>query len=198
MKKIKLIIAISLLPFAQMLAQGGNLFSFQYSIGFGVGDLNDFIGKTSWRGANIEYRKLINDDKLGIGVEVGWTAWYESPGYVTFEQGSQALSGYQYRYLSTVPMMGAFDYYLKPGAQLNPFIGLGIGTEYSRNEVDMGLYTWREDAWHFLLRPEVGVIASPNPHMGIYIAAKYNNAFDASEIKTRSYIGLNIGLAWTY
>ena len=197
MKKATLILAMALLPLTQLFAQE-NIFSLQYSVGFGVGDLHKFISKTSWRGVNLEYRKLVHDGHVGIGFDLGWNGWYEHPGYITTTQGTQSLSGDQFRYCSTAPMLGSIDYYFQPGSQINPFAGLGIGTEYSYSEVQLGIWSISTDTWHFLLKPEVGVLIQPTPGVGVTVSAKYYNAFKTQEVETRSYVGLNVGVAWTY
>ena len=175
-----------------------NLFAIEYTVGFGMGDLNDYISKTSWRGATMEYRSMV-DDGIGVGFEVGWNAFYEAPGYTTIKDGTQTLSGTQYRYCSTVPMLVDLNYYLKPDEKINPFVGIGVGTEYSRTDTDMGLYTSRKETWHFAFKPELGIIAEVGPGTGIIISAKYYSALKTQELEqTRSYIAANIGLVWQY
>src|SRR5690606_36138999 len=67
MKQIFLIlfVAVSIPAFSQSYT------SFQYSMGFGTGDLGDFIGSPSFRGFTIDYRGLVRPE-VGIGVDIGW------------------------------------------------------------------------------------------------------------------------------
>lgn len=163
-----------------------------------MGDLNTFIEKTSWRGFTFEYRNMV-DEGIGVGFEVGQGAWYNDEGYKTYTDGTQSLSGYQYRYVSTVPILVDLNYYLKPGEKVNPFVGLGVGTEFSRTDVDMGLYYQEINTWAFALKGELGLIYQMNPGTGLIISGKYYSGFKTEELdQTRNYVGLNVGLVWQY
>ncbi len=173
-------------------------FAATYTVGFGIGDLNEYISKPSFRGATLEFRSMV-DDGIGVGAEVGWSAFYEEPGYVTAYDGTQALSGTQYRYCSTVPILADLNYYLKPDEKINPFVGIGIGTEYSRTDLDIGQFRFRDETWHFLIKPELGIIAEVSPGTGIILSAKYYNAFKTEDLgESRSYIAANLGFIWYY
>src|SRR5688572_2472890 len=117
-----------------------NITSLQYSIGFGTGDLGDFIGAPSFRGISLDYRRLVQPN-IGVGFDVGWNVFYEAKSYGVYTIDNLSYSGKQWRYNNQMPMLFAADYYLKPGEQLNPFVGLGLGTMYSRRNTDMGQYT---------------------------------------------------------
>ena len=58
MKKIFLTFVFGLLAMSAVQAQG-NIVSFTYSMGFGTGDLSDFISQPSFRGANFDFRKMV-------------------------------------------------------------------------------------------------------------------------------------------
>lgn len=173
-----------------------SLTAIQYSMGFGTGDLGDYIGKPSFRGFTIDYRKLVQPN-IGVGFELGWNVFYEENSFDTYTQGNLSLSGKQYRYNNQFPMLFAGDYYLKPGEQINPFVGLGLGTMYSLRNTDMGQYTLEEDAWNFALRPEVGVLVEANPNMSLAITGKYYYGFEAGDLPAQSYFALNVGFVFT-
>ena len=174
-----------------------NLSSLQYSMGFAVGDFGDFIGRASFRGATFDYTKKLNLN-VGVGFEVGWNVFYEDLDYDTYTEGTASISGKQYRYCSTVPILVTANYYMKPSELLTPFAGLGIGTMYSSNELDMGIYALTEDVWHFVLRPEIGVLVNISSSTDLYVSGKYYSAFETEDIATRNYITANIGLSWRY
>jgi hypothetical protein len=77
---------------------------------------------------------------------------------------------------------------MKPSELLTPFAGLGIGTMYSSNELDMGIYALTEDVWHFVLRPEIGVLLNISSSTDLYVSGKYYSAFKTEDVKTRNYI----------
>lgn len=173
-----------------------SLTAIQYSMGFGTGDLGDYIGAASFRGFTIDYRKLVQPN-IGVGFEVGWNVFYEERSFDTYTQGNRSLSGKQYRYNNQFPMLFAADYYLKPGEQINPFAGLGIGTMYSLRNTDMGQYTLEEDAWNFALRPEIGVLFEANPNMSLAVTGKYYYGFEAGDLPSQSYFALSVGFVFT-
>lgn len=197
MKKVYVIIMLILVSASYQVKAQENLISFQYSMGFTNGDFHDYISKPSFRGFAFDYRRMVKEN-IGVGFESGWNAFYEEKPYDTFTEGTVSLSGKQFRYGFTCPILASADYYLKPGELINPFIGIGIGTMFSRTDVDMGLYTFGDDVWHFALKPEIGVIIAPSYDIGIIIAGKYFNAFESGSSGSRNYFGLNVGIVWAY
>jgi opacity protein-like surface antigen len=192
MKKILLIIFIfsSFGAFAQ-----NTLVNFQYSIGFGTGDLGDYITQPSFRGFTFDYRSVVNEN-VGVGLEFAWNVFYQQEDFGTYTKENLSLTGKQWRYNNQLPMLVAADYYLSPGETFNPFVGLGIGTMYSRRNTDMSTYTLEEEAWHFVLRPEAGFIYEVSPDLGLSATAKYYIGFEAGDLPTQSYITLNFGVVF--
>lgn len=198
MKKISLVILLITAVTVNKLAAQQSMFSIQYSVGFGTGDMKEFICNASWRGMTLDYRYMLNGNKIGVGVSTGWNAFYKEKLNSTLTDGTQTLHGDRYNYCSVVPILGMVDYYFSPNQKINPFVGLGVGTAYSQDDVDMGLYTSQTETWHFCLQPEAGVIISPNPGFGFIIAAKYYSAFETSNNPARNYLAANLGFVWQY
>jgi hypothetical protein len=194
MKKIFFIFLLTgIISTTQLIAQR-SFFSVQYSIGFAFGDLKDFNNSASFRGFSTEYRTMIKPS-IGAGFETGYNLFYDRMDYATYTDGTQSLSGVQFRYTHTVPVLAAFDYYLKPDNQVNPFFGLGIGTLYVNQVVDMGLYRFQSDVWQFALRPEIGVLVS-TPSADLLLGVKYFNGFKAKETEGQQYLSINIGMVF--
>ena len=170
-------------------------FSLQYSMGFGSGDTKDFVNSASFRGISLEYRQFVNPN-IGVGMETGWNVFYERRAHDTYTKGAQSLSGVQYRYINMVPILAAADYYLKPGEHINPFVGLGVGTLYANQRVEMGLYYVSTEAWQFALRPEAGILINANPDLDLIVAAKYFTGFKTSEMASQGYFALNLGFVF--
>jgi opacity protein-like surface antigen len=166
-------------------------------MGFSMGDMNDFISQPSFRGVTFDYRKMVTDN-VGVGVEFGWNVFYEEKDYATYTKETGSISGKQFRYCSAVPMLASADYYFSPGEKFSPFAGIGIGTQFTSNELDMGVWALTEDTWHFLLKPEVGVILKAGPGVGVSVTAKYYHAFETKEVDTRSFLAANVGLTWGF
>lgn len=170
-----------------------NLTTLQYPMGFGTGDLGDFISKTSFRGFAIDYRKLIQPT-IGVGIDLGWNVFYEEKAYDTYSVGSTDVSGKQYRYNNQFPMLVAADYYKKQGEKTSFFAGLGIGTMYSLRNTDMGTWTLEQDAWHFVLEPEIGVMYEINPEASFSFSTKYYHGFETGDLPAQGYFTLNFGI----
>jgi opacity protein-like surface antigen len=171
MKKIFFVLLLTGVIAATQAKAQESFYSIQYSMGFGMGDLKEFNESASFRGMSLEYRYMMQPS-IGVGLETGYNLFYDRMDYATYTQGTQSLSGIQYRYTHAVPVLAAFDYYLKPDTQVNPFIGLGVGTLYTYRDLDMGMFTMESDVWQFALRPQVGAIIS-TPAADLIIGAKY-------------------------
>ena len=191
MKKLLFIlfIVVSVPSFSQ------NITSLQYSMGFGTGDLGDFIGKPSFRGFTIDYRKMVQPN-VGVGFDIGWNVFYEEKSYAVYTDENVSLGGRQWRYNNQVPLLFAADYYLSPDEAINPFVGLGIGTMYSKRNTDMGQYTLEEDAWHFAIRPEIGIMYEVNPEFSFSVTGKYYMGFEAGDLEAQNYFVLNFGFVF--
>ena len=195
MKKLYIITLLSLITLSAVNGQSNA--SFTYSMGFATGDLGSFIDKASFRGFGVDFRKMV-DRQVGIGFGIAWNVFYQDLNYDSYIIDNQTISGKQYRYSNNIPMMVNGAYFLKPGETMNPYVGLGIGTMYTRRNTDMNLYTQKQEAWNFLLQPEIGIQRSVNPSTSLTISAKYLYGFQAgSQLDSpQSYFTLNVGFSF--
>ena len=195
MKKLLILSAILVMILASNV-KAQNMTTISYSMGLATGDLGDYASNFSGRGVTIDYRKMVQPN-IGVGVYTGWNVFYDERPYDTYTIDNRSLSGRQFRYVNTFPLMVAADYYLKPGQDLNPFIGLGVGTLYTDRDTDMGLYRFNQDAWSFAFAPQVGFYYSVNRYNGVSFSAKYNLGLAAGDFETtQSYLSLNIGFVF--
>ncbi len=195
MKKILAIFAITLVTVGALKAQTN--FNLTYSMGFATGDVVDFISNASFRGANIEFRSMVQPN-IGVGLTFGWNVFYEEIARDTYTVGPSSLTGKQFRYSNHFPMLLAADYYLSPGEKFNPFVGLGIGTIYTRRNTDMNLYTVEQEAWNFALAPEAGFQYALTDGAAVLVYLRYNSGFKAgNELDAaQSYLTLNVGFSF--
>lgn len=194
MKKIFFALLFTGIISSTMVNAQENFYSIQYSVGFATGDLKDYNSSASFRGMSFEYRYMMQP-AIGVGLETGYNLFYDKMDYATYTKGTISVSGIQYRYTHAVPVLAAFDYYLKPDTQFNPFVGLGIGTIYSYRDLDMGMYTQESDVWQFALRPQVGVLVTTQ-FADLIVAAKYFNGFKANDTEGQQYFTINLGLVF--
>lgn len=194
MKKIFLAVLLTLMITATQVKAQGSLFSIQYSVGLGTGDLKEFNSAASFRGMSFEYRYLMQPS-FSVGFETGYNLFYDRMDFATYTKGTISVSGVQYRYTHAVPVLAAFDYYLKPDGKIIPFAGLGIGTLYSYRDLDMGMFTLENDVWQFALRPQVGVLITTST-ADFIVAAKYYAGLKANDTEGQQYFGLNLGIVF--
>jgi hypothetical protein len=193
MKKI-IIIAIFSISALSAFSQNGYT-ALQYSMGFGTGNLKEFIGPASFRGFTFDYRNtsLYN---IGIGVEFGWNVFYEEFEDTEHTVGNTTYSGKQWHYTNYWPMLFGADYIPNPDATFSPFAGLGLGTLYTLQNTDMSAYTFEVDAWHFALRPEIGFTYNPAPDFGLMLVGKYYYGFGTNDLDAQGYFTINVGLVF--
>lgn len=170
-------------------------FTASYSMGFASGDLSDYISAASFRGIGFEYRGYLSNN-ISAGVDVGYNLFYERKDYDTYTQNTMSLSGVQYRYSHQVPILAVSDYMFKPGEKFNPYVGFGLGTIYSHRETDMGTFYTKQTAWHFAIKPEIGLIFEANRAMDLKLSAKYLVGFEAGDLPAESYFTLNFGFVF--
>lgn len=176
-------------------AQQESYMSLQYAVSFGSGDLGDYISTASWRGILMEYRAPVSTN-LMLGVDLGWNVFYERKDYDTYSVGTESLSGIQYRYQNTVPILVSADYLILSESPLKPYVGFGIGTIFNERTTDMGMYRWVENPWQFALKGELGVLYELSYRNSVKFAAKYYNGFKTNSLDGQSYFSLSLGMAW--
>ena len=198
MKRIYLIV-IALIIFVNQQGKaqeaGSNLVSLQYSVGVSLGDLNDYIKNVSALGILIDYRFMATDN-VYAGVELGGNLFYDKLDYATYTEGTMTLTGTQWRYVSTMPLLVNAGYIFHPTSDFSPYVGIGVGTLYHEVELDVGIYEFTRNQWQFAVKPEVGVIYKPMPEIGILVGAKSYNGFKTENSTAINYIALNIGIVW--
>ena len=194
MKFIITVVFVITFCITKTLAQ--STFTTSYTINFPFGNTHDYIAKTSFRGFSLDYRYQVTEN-LAVGIGTGWYTFYEKKEYDTYTSPDNALtvSGLQYRYINSMPILVVGDYYFKPEEKLSPFVGLGIGTFYNIVTTDLGQYSFETRAWQFCLAPEAGVRVKFETVSGFF-SLRYNNNFESTDLEGQSFLSLNIGLMY--
>jgi len=196
MKKLYIILLLFASLSIRSLAQEDHL-SFQYSMGLGVGNTNDFVNNYSFRGFSFEYKHFISSDLAAFGFDFNWNVLYEKKSYDTYTYGTASLSGTQYRSLNMLPFMATADYFFADSDHmLRPFAGLGVGPIHTIENVDMGLYRYNNKEWHFGLKPQVGLWYSLNETTKLSLSAEYLYAFKTKDTDSRKLMTFNVGFAF--
>jgi len=197
MKTLKIFSAVLLIALGvEMSAQ--NKTSIYYTMGIPMSNTGDYIDKTSFRGMGFEYQYLLTDN-FAVGGVLQWSTFYKSLPKDTYPLESGAITGYQYRYINTVPMYLTGTYYLaSEDAKIRPYLGVGVGTYWLEKKTDMGLYTDITNSWHFGLIPKAGVLVPVSYSTSIYLGLDYNIAFKNSELDQQSWLGISVGFNFDY
>ena len=198
MKKIIAIFIILLTAGYGFVSAQESYTSVNYVMSFGMGDLQDYTSKASFRGFLFEYRGGLMNENLAAGIDLGWNAFYEEKDYDTYTEGTKSISGKQWRYSNNYPILASVDYYIRPGEDFNPYVNFGLGTMYSKRQTLFGSYVIYQDAWHFAIKPEVGVIYNIRNNTGLKLAAKYYTAFESKDLETQSYFSLSLGIVFLF
>lgn len=186
MKKILIIsiILFGLSPFikAQML-------NLNYQISVPFGDVKDFTDKTSFRGMDLGYHYFLGE-RFSLGASIGWNVYYQDLKHHTNDfkfrgsDESYTITGNQYRYINTVPILAIGRYYLSnSSASVQPYIGLGLGTSWTEKRLEVGQYASNISRWQFAMSPEIGMYVPLTDQLALNVGAKYNYATKAAHGK---------------
>lgn len=178
------------LGFAQV-----STFGLNYNISVPLGNSSDFVSNTSYRGASFEYT-YVPDDHFGLHFEGGWNNFYQKHDKASYDRGTFTITGVQYRYTESVPLFLGMNYFVLPEAMIKPYAALGIGSIYTEQRNDVGLYSFVTNGWQFGLKPEVGAAINLSENTFFKLSAKYYYGFKTDLLDAQSYIAVNLGLAF--
>jgi len=177
--------------------QHHGVFIISYPIGFPMDDLNDYIDKPSFRGINLEWGKEVSPNVIAE-IETGWNVFYQEQPTQVYTEGTASISGKQFRYTNSVPIIAGAKWVLKSSNNLVPYAGVGLGTMYSDRSTDFGLYRISTDAWQFCIRPELGITFKSRNGPSAMLGVKYYSSFNSSDLDGQSFLTINIGVVFPY
>jgi outer membrane protein W len=176
-----------------------------WHLGFPTGRMADFTNETSFSGFGFEFRKFVNRE-VSIGGSFSWNLWSElTDEVIPFGKGdvTGAVSGTQIRYINAFPMyLNAHYYFAEKGSDFRPYAGLNAGVNYIRQRLEIGVWAFDNDNWHFAMAPEFGFLLDVSREGTINASARYNYAFDSGKTlggkddNSFTYWGVQIGFAW--
>ncbi len=172
---------------------GDYFFGFGYNVSVPISDMKDFTDGTSFRGVNMEFRKIVRPN-VTVGFMAGWHVFDERTDEVVSLDVAD-IQGTQLRYINSFPLMVNAHYYFGDRGGVRPFIGANVGTYYIERRVEIGLFLVDDDAWHFGLAPEAGIVVPIGWRARGFLNARYNWAIEASDF-TGNYWSFSIGAAW--
>ncbi len=199
MKKL-LIIAICLFGLSPLLK--AQLLNLNYQISLPMDQVKEYTDKASFRGFDLEYHQFLSE-RFSVGAAIGWDVFYKDKAHTSgnfkFNKNDNVytITGNQYRYINTVPMLAIGRYYLtESNTTLRPFVGLGIGTSWTEKRLEVGQFSSTISRWQFAFAPEIGMYIPFNDQFAFNLGARYNYGTKAAhgrvpEIQTFSF---NLGI----
>lgn len=166
---------------------------FTYQVSMGQQDTDLFSDNPSWRNFGLDFRALVSP-RISAGLYTGWHT-FDRRVDGTLSLGGVDVSGLQRRYANVFPLLATGHYYLGSG-RTRPFLGLGVGTYWIENKVEVGLSSITDSNWHFGLAPELGVLLPIGRGPSTYLSVRYNHAFEAGDFQHAFWtfgIGLGTG-----
>jgi outer membrane protein len=177
-------------------AQNGS-FLWTYEMGLPTGNTADYIESFSWRGMGMEWRSEYSLN-MSYGFSTAWQVFYEARSNESFvTKNGAVITGNQYRYINTIPLVLTGQYKLNPGKVWESWIGGGIGTHWFKTRTQMGLFAAEVNSWNFAIDPEIGVVYDSRGDTDIILAIRYNmlmpnKKFDAMQ----SYVTFKVGFSF--
>lgn len=169
-----------------------------YDVSVPLGDLTDYIDKTSWRGFGLEGRWLVKPN-IALGLAWHWNTFYKTTDE-TIEITNGHVTGNQFRVFYGSPIMAtAFWYPRSPldNPSFMPYIGIGAGTIWTKQRLEIGIVAFEESAWHFGVTPEIGVMVPVGYYTNLIMGARYNYAFESGDSPEYQWFTFSVGFAWT-
>jgi opacity protein-like surface antigen len=164
-------------------------------------DVN-FIEDFSFRGLGIEARYVpARGANYSFGFSGSWNVLNEVNEFGsernTISLPNADVSGTQYRYFNSVPLLANASYYFGDRGGIRPYVGANVGTYYIERRNEIGVSAITQDNWHFGWAPEIGlVVPLGRPEVVMLAEVRYNWAFSAGGTGDQKYWGFNIGFAY--
>jgi hypothetical protein len=182
-------------------AQYGSMGVFTWNWSYPASDTKEYLENDSWVGLMLEGRRYMSPT-LSASLGVGFNEFYENTNRL-IEIDNLAISGNQYRNVLLVPMLVGLQYNFARDGETRPYVGLGAGAYYSDQLMDIGIYTFEADVWHFGVAPQVGVlIPSSNRDTKFVLDVRYHlpiaaGGYIGDESLSMAYWTVGAGLSWS-
>ena len=207
MKRVVLIILMAICFKASSQNPSGNItildrdmFIINWEIAFPTN--GDYLSETSFSNGRLEYRHLVNR-KFAYGFSLGWYSFDQQVDQQLYESedGSAAVFTDLIRQVYQVPLSANGYYYFSDSETLRPYIGLGLGANYSQQEAFFNIFVVEDDNWGFYVRPEIGTQYLLNNGFGLIAYVSFNyatNSSDFFEVDSLSHVGIGLGVNWSW
>ena len=192
MKKIKIFIIAGFALFTGISSFGQSFYTnLGYDISFPMGNTKDFISQTSFRGFTLAGGDFVTDH-IAVELRWSWHVFYQEMPYDQYTEGTRTISGKQYRYLNSFPLVLGGKYFFSSYG-FRPYIGFGVGPYKERKRTDMGIFTDEVRKWHFGFTPEVGFIYDFSTGTGAMVNVRYDYFVKAGDSFSQNILSISFG-----
>jgi hypothetical protein len=191
----KYLISLSIVLSGLVLSGQDVVWKMTYDVGFPFGTTKEFADQVSWRGLSLDADRFLNDN-LAVGLGFAWSTFVQKYPDSFWERDRVLLHGTQVRYINNIPVTGRISWY-QPMDNVEPFFSLGIGTVWQEMRREIGLWSFTDSYWQFLLAPEIGVVIPVGFSSYATLKVKYTQGFQTSDNDNAlSYLSVGVGVAW--
>lgn len=201
MKNILIITSFIFLSSAGIAQKAGtNQWYADWNCGFPVG--NNFVTSFSALGFNLGYSRFIKDD-FAVGIDFGWNNYYQYAPRKTYQFQDGAATTDLYKYIYTLPITLTATKTFRAGETVSPFVRLGLGTQYSEQNIYYNVYETTNTNWGFAAAPEIGAMVNfqKDGPWSLYLAIKYKYSTNAAKnlgVNSVQTINFAVGIACTF
>jgi hypothetical protein len=188
------VVALCVLGVAPVAGQSWYVLTYQPAVP--VSNTQTFTDNVGWRGVGFDWRTPVKPN-LTLGLSFAWQVFDEQTDEVVSAFGVD-ISGDQFRYVNSWPMLANVTYFFGNQGGLRPFLGANVGAYIMQHRLDVGLYTIEETNAHFGFGPEAGLAIPIQPTLAAVLNTRFNYALAAGSVDEQSYVSFGLGLAWTH
>ena len=178
-------------------AEGGRS-TFNYMVGFPMGDTKNFIGKPSFLGVDLDMTMTKPTKDSEVSLVLGWQRFKEELTNATYTADTLTVTADQSRSLTHLPFVIKYRHYPGGSATTKWFVGGGAGATYVERLLYVGSFNFSQYGWQFLLRPEAGLIYSFSKTMEIETSLRYDYGFKTGGLPALSILSLGVGISVSY
>ena len=201
MKKSIIILLVLVMFYTVTYAQyhGTDKFAIAWEVGI---PSNDFMSATSYSGGRVEYDRMIKPN-VSVGIAGSWNSFSEYVPKTTYQKadGSGAITTDIVDEIYSVPLtLTAKYYFLHDKRALTPYVGIGLGAQYSAQAKYFNIYGLEDNNWGFVARPELGLQFSFNRNSSLFLSGVYNYAAIKSDFfgnESLDHIAVSLGFVFS-
>lgn len=158
-----------------------------------------YLTKTSWSGARVDFHRMVTPN-VSVGFGISFNSFEQYFDKQTYQRSDQtgAITGDMVRQVYTSPLTISTHYYFK-GDVVKPYVGIGLGAQYSSQNAYFNIYEVKFNNWGFVARPEIGLMGNLSSNISGFASVAYNYATNHNSlfnINHLSQIPITVGIVF--